>query len=73
MADFCTYRLYAVTVWVSGSARTSVTAVPMTMAMASLLKVFLMREKEGKGYSANQRRQKLREKRKRSGCKGRVN
>jgi hypothetical protein len=47
--------------------------VPMTMAMASLLKVFLMREKEGKGYSANQRRQKRREKRKRSGCKGRVN
>jgi len=44
----------------------------MTMAMASLLKVFLMREKEGKGYSAKQRRQKRREKRK-SGCKGRVN
>ena len=38
------------------SARTSVTAALMSMAMASILKVFLMRKKEDKGCSAKQRR-----------------
>jgi hypothetical protein len=33
------------------SAHTSVTTAPMSMAMASIMKVFLMRKREGKGYS----------------------
>jgi hypothetical protein len=51
------------------SARTSVTAALMSMAMASILIVFLVRKKEGKGYSAKQWEQKWRVKRKRSGSK----
>jgi len=49
------------------SARTSVKAVLMSMAMASIMKVFPIRKKkEGKGYNATQKGQGRREK-KRSG------
>jgi hypothetical protein len=59
---FCAYWLFPRTMW--NSARTSVTAAPMSMAaMASILKVFLIWTKERKGYSAEQRRQKQWEKR----------
>ena len=61
---FLAYKLVPVTMW--NSARTSVTAALMSMAMASILKVCLMRKKEGNGYCAKQKGHKRREKRKRS-------
>ena len=54
LTDFCTYA--SIKEMVCVSARTSITAALMSMAMASILKVFLMRKKEYKGYSAEQRR-----------------
>jgi hypothetical protein len=53
LTDFCTYDERKM---VCVSARTSVTAAQMSMAMASILKVFLMRKKDDKGYSVKQRR-----------------
>jgi len=50
LTDFCAYKLVPVTMW--NSARTSVTAALMSMAMASILKVCLMRRKGGNGYCA---------------------
>jgi len=41
----------------------------MRMAMASIMKVFLMRKKEGKGHNAKQRAKRWRDERKRSGSK----
>jgi hypothetical protein len=41
----------------------------MRMAMASIMKVFLMRKKEGKGHNAKQRAKKRWDERERSGSK----
>jgi hypothetical protein len=55
LTDFCTYPLTTVAVCDSESARTSVTTVLMSVAIASILKVFFMTKKERKVYNVKQR------------------
>jgi len=55
-------------VTVCDSALTSVTAALMSMAMASIPKVFFMRTKQGEGYDAKQSEKKW-QKRKISGSR----
>jgi hypothetical protein len=57
LTDFCTYASMTLTVWDSESACTSITAasVLMSVAIASILKVFFRTKKERKVYNVKQR------------------
>jgi hypothetical protein len=55
LTDFCTYPLTTVTLCNSESARTSVTTVLMSVAIASISKVFFMTKKECNVCNVKQR------------------
>ena len=71
MTDFCTYASMKLTV--CDSARTSVTTVLMSVAIASILKVFFMTKKERKVYNVKQRGKQREQRKREKQVKGRVN
>ena len=68
LTDFCTYPLMTVAVCDS-----SVTTVRMSVAIASILKVFFMTKKERKVYNVKQRGKRRVQRKRGKRVKGRVN
>jgi hypothetical protein len=73
LTDFCTYPLTTVAVCDSESARTSVTTALMSVAIASILKVFFMTKKERKVYNVKQKGMRREQRKREKRIKGRVN
>jgi hypothetical protein len=71
LTDFCTYKLMITAV--CDSARTSGTTVLMSVAIASILKVFFMTKKERKVYNVKQRGKRREQRKREKRVKGRVN